>query len=149
MLKRFVDLLSAPPSEDLPQPDRSRVAVCVLLVEAAHADNDFSDGERAHIRDLLTSRYGIGETEADELMREAESEHANKLDLFQYTNLINDHYSIEEKIKLVEEVWRLVLSDDNLDPHENHLMHTFRRLLRLAPNALLEAKERVLAERDA
>src|SRR5690606_21546140 len=63
MLKRFVELLTVRPESAAPAQDRVRVAVCVILVEAAYADEEFTDAERAHIRELMTQRYGMAEAE--------------------------------------------------------------------------------------
>ena len=129
--------------------NRVQIATCLLLLEAAYADDTFEMSERAHILKILQHRYELTEAEAHDLVAAAEEERAASIDLWQYTQLVNENYTSDEKQELVHEIWRVVLADDHLDSHENHLMHSFRRLLRLAPAQLMDAKENVLREKRA
>jgi uncharacterized tellurite resistance protein B-like protein len=122
------------------------LATCVLLLEAAHADNDFTDSERAHILSVLKDRFRLSADDAEELLAVASAEREGSSDLFQYTRTINEAFSVEEKIQIVEEVWRIFLSDHNLDGHEDHLAKKLRNLLNLNHPTMIEAKVRVLNE---
>ena len=63
----------------------------------------------------------------------------------QITNLINQNYSIEEKIRIIEMIWKLAYTDGKLDKHEDYLVHKLARLLRLTHKQLIEAKFKVIA----
>ena len=66
--------------------------------------------------------------------------------LYRFTREINDAYSVEEKVQIVEEVWRIFYSDNELDGHEDHLARQLRNLLNLNHPTMIDAKMRVLAE---
>ena len=66
--------------------------------------------------------------------------------LWEFTNLINENYSREKKIKVVEATWRVIYADRKLDKYEDHFVHKLARLLRLEHNEMIEAKLRVLDE---
>ena len=124
-----------------------RVAICALLVEMARADEVFTPTEMETIMAILIEKYGLSPEHADALMAEAETELAESVDLWQFANLINENYSIPEKIDIIETLWRLVFVDGKMDRYEHYLMNKLRKLLRLSHEQLIEAKLKVLHAR--
>jgi len=121
-----------------------RIATCALLLEIATIDDEFSPDERESIVSLLKSEYGLPEEEVLELKQEARAELKRNIDLWQFTNLINENYSEAEKIRVVEVLWRIVYADGKLDKHEDFLIHKLAKLLRLRHQQLIEVKLKVL-----
>lgn len=147
MLKRFADLLRAKPgSAATDATDRRKLATCVLLLEAARADNEFTDEERNAILGLMRARFQLTEAEAQEIIREATAARDESTDLWRFTHAINEGYSQVEKIEIIEEVWRVIYSDGVLDGHEDYLVHKLRQLLNLNHPQLIQAKMKVLDE---
>ena len=66
------------------------------------------------------------------------------IDLWQFTNLINQNYSLEEKIRIIEMVWKIAYADGKLDKHEDYFLHKLSNLLRLTQKQLIEAKLKIL-----
>ena len=81
------------------------------------------------ILNILQSVYDITEKDAKELMRLSELEREESLDLWQFTNLINQNYTREEKVKVAEKLWNIVYSDGKVDQHEEYLMRKLTYLL--------------------
>ena len=125
---------------------RIRLAACAMLLELAHADEEFSDEERKHIRDAMARHFDLTDEEARDLMALAEQERQESVDLFQFAGLINEQYDEGQKMVLAEVMWGVVHSDGHLSGHENYLMTKFSRLLDLRPGYLTEAKKRALKE---
>ena len=121
-----------------------RVAVCALLVEMAKIDETFTSAEMTKIISILKEKYGLSADDADELISVAEKELDGSIDYWQFARLINDNYSTEEKIDIIEMLWRIVFVDEKMDKYENHLMHKLAELLRLSHQQLIEAKIKVL-----
>ena len=121
-----------------------RVAVCALLVEMAKIDETFSSAEMDKIISILKEKYGLSADDADELISVAEKELDGSIDYWQFARLINDNYSTEEKIDIIEMLWRIVFVDEKMDKYENHLMHKLSELLRLSHQQLIEAKIKVV-----
>ena len=65
------------------------------------------------------------------------------IDLWQFTNLINQNYSTDEKLQIIETMWKIVYADGRLDKHEDYLVHKLSNLLRLTHKQLIDAKLRV------
>lgn len=143
MLKRFAAaLLGAPSSGQRQDPIGRQLATCVLLVEAAYADEEFTDEEHQQIQDVMQRRYGLEPGEAESLIQDALESRERSTDLFRFTRAINENYSPAEKQAIVEEVWRVLYSDGVLTGHEDHLVHKMASLLNLDHNVLIAAKLR-------
>ena len=121
-----------------------RLATCALLLEMAHIDGKFSDLEKESIVELLRNNYQLSAEHAAALMQAAKDELEKSIDLWQFAKLINENYSTEEKIKVIETVWQVVYTDGILDKHEDYLVHKLANLLRLSHKQLIDAKLKVL-----
>ncbi|MFH1488616.1 MAG: TerB family tellurite resistance protein [Pseudomonadota bacterium] len=123
-----------------------QVATCALFLEMAHIDVEFSDSERENLVRTFNKEYHLSEETVSALMEEAQKELEGSLDLWQFTSLINQDFTPEEKMRVIEMVWKLAYIDGKLDSHEDYLMHKLANLLRLTHKQLIEAKMRVLKE---
>jgi len=68
-------------------------------------------------------------------------------DYFQFTSLINRHFSMDQKIRVIELMWSVAWADDELSPHERHLMRKIIDLLHVPHGDAVAAQARVRAER--
>lgn len=147
MLKRFLDALSNNESDtQTPAPDRVPLATCVILLEAAHIDDDFTEEEREHIFNVLQMRYALPDKEVHELMEKANQARENATDIWKFTHQINTTYTHEEKLSILDEVWRIFYSDGKLDGHEDHMAHKLQNLLNLNHKQLIDSKLKALKE---
>jgi uncharacterized tellurite resistance protein B-like protein len=121
-----------------------RVATCALFLEMAAIDGEFSDLERERIVSILKKDFHLSDDHAAELLDAANAELKQSIDLWQFTNLINENYSIEEKTRIIAMVWKIVYTDRKLDMHEDYLVHKIAKLLRLTHKQLIDAKLRIL-----
>ena len=124
-----------------------RVATCALFVEIARIDEKFTAAEMETILSILKQKYGLSQDHADALIAEAERELEKSVDLWQFTKLINENYSNEEKVKIIETLWQIVYVDGKMDRYEHYLMNKLKKLLRLSHDQLIDAKLKVLHSR--
>ncbi len=123
-----------------------RVATCALLVEMARIDEHFSESEMETILAILKDRYGLSPEDAEALMAEADRELEDSVDYWRFARLINENYTNEEKIGIIETLWRIVFIDGKMDKHEDYLMHKMADLLRLTHQQLIDAKLKIRDE---
>jgi uncharacterized tellurite resistance protein B-like protein len=123
--------------------ERIQVATCVLLLQMARSDDEFSDAERETITALLKKDFGLSEEVVAELLDLSHKKLEESIDLWQYTNLIKKNYSLDDKIGVIESIWKVVYADGKLDPHEDYLVHKLSQLLGLSHKQLIDAKMRV------
>jgi len=131
-------------SQERDEFERIQVATCALLLEVAKSDYEFSSMEKTTIAAILKKEFQISAEAIEELMEIAKMQREESIDLWELTHLINENYSKEEKIKVVEAAWKVIYADKKLDKYEDHLVHKLARLLRLRHSDLIEAKLRVL-----
>ena len=135
------------PEEEVPEHD-VRLAACALLIEIAHADDEFTEDENQHLQSAIRRQYGLDEAEAEQLIELAEQARSSAVDLWQFTKLIKQNYSLGQKMVLVEVMWGLVYADGELSSHEESLMRRVCHLLNLAPGHLSDVRKRVESGRD-
>ncbi|MCX5850465.1 MAG: TerB family tellurite resistance protein [Deltaproteobacteria bacterium] len=123
-----------------------RIAACALLIEMSRIDGEFGEGEREGILAILRDDYGLSDGDAGEIMKAADEELAGSRDLWEFTNFINQNFQREEKMQIIEMIWRIAYTDGRLDAHEDYLAHKMANLLRLNHQELIDAKLRVRAE---
>jgi uncharacterized tellurite resistance protein B-like protein len=124
-----------------------RIATCAILLEMANIDGEFTEMERENIISILKKNFDVVDEYAEELIKESNEEVERSIDLWQFAKLINQSYSIEEKIQIIENVWEIVYADGRLDKHEDYLVHKLANLLRLDHKQLIEAKLKVKKSR--
>ena len=100
--------------------ERTRIAASVILLEAAYADHECTDDELEHVVDSLSSDFDLSRNHVEELLELADRERTQSVDLFEFTNHINNEFSHEEKIAVLETVWRIIYVDGQLEKHEDH-----------------------------
>jgi len=125
------------------RPQDIRIATCALLLEMSNIDGEFSALERESIISILKRNFDLSDEHATTLLEASNEELKGSVDIWQFTNLINQNYSIEEKIRVVEMVWDVVYADGKLEKHEDYLVHKLATLLRLTHKQLIEAKLKV------
>jgi uncharacterized tellurite resistance protein B-like protein len=124
------------------EPPRKRLhlAACVLLLELAHADDEFSVIERDHIEAVLRRHFRLDEATARELMEAAELERQAAGDLYPFAALIRSNYDLGQKTLLAEIMWGLILADGEIARHEAYLLRRIGDLLGLEPGYLAEGR---------
>jgi uncharacterized tellurite resistance protein B-like protein len=140
-LKKF--LTESQPERVAEQADpetRVRVATCAVLVEMANADDEFTKEERDHIIDVLKDRFDLTKDEAHELIEVAEEELKGSIDLYRFTKTIKQSFSVEDRTRVLEEIWKLVFADGELSGHEDTLAHKLSFLLGLTHKQMIDAK---------
>jgi uncharacterized tellurite resistance protein B-like protein len=120
---------------------RVQLAACALLLELAHADNEFSDDERRHIESTMGRHFGLDQAAVAELLTLAEAERTQSLDHFQFTRLIAAEYDLGQKMVLAEVMWGVILADGRLSDHETHLVRKMASLMQLEPAYLAQARQ--------
>lgn len=145
-IKRFFNRLSDGDKKGATNRDdrNVQVAACALFLEMAHLDDTFTDAETAIILSILKDKYKLSDDHADQLLDEARRELQNSIDLWQFAKLINENFSVDEKLQVIRTLWEIVFVDGKMDRYENYLMHKVATLLRISHEKLIDVKLEVL-----
>ena len=146
VVKRFFSKVTEDESKTIDEERNhdTRVATCALFVEMARIDETFTQAEMETILSILKEKYGLSREHADALIAEADKALDESVDLWQFARLINENYSNEEKIEIIETLWKIVYVDGKMDKYEHYLMNKLATLLRLSHEQLIDAKLKVL-----
>ena len=149
MINSLKRIFSPPASGDTEDMGRDpehdiRIATCALFLEMARIDEKFTPEEMETVLSIMQEKYGLSREHADALVAEADKELADSVDLWQFARLINENYSIDEKMEVIETLWRMVYVDGKMDEYEHYLMNKLKNLLRLSHDQLIGAKLKVL-----
>jgi uncharacterized tellurite resistance protein B-like protein len=144
-IREFFSGSMQPDPETEPRTEHSdlRLAACALLLEMAWADDEFTEEERDHLHSAVRRHWGLGADEADQLIAMAEKARSEATDLYQFTRLIRENYSLGQKMVLAEIMWGLVFADGDLSSREDYLIRKVSGLLDLRIAYLSEARNRV------
>ena len=125
--------------------DEEQVAAAALLVEAALSDGEFSDHERSRITHILERRFTLPEKLALDLLADAEAKARDSVEWHGFTKVIKDAYDQEERIKLIELLWEVVLDDEEVHDYEASLIRRLCGLLYVSGRESAEARNRAKA----
>lgn len=140
LLKKIIGDNSKSEGEDPGAFLDAEIALSVLLLEAAHVDGECSAEEREHLATTLIQNYGVPKNEIENLLHRGNVKRAESVDIFQFTRYMNQNFTKNEKMAVMEAVWRVLLVDDHLEAHEDHFAHKLANLLRLTHKDLIDAK---------
>jgi uncharacterized tellurite resistance protein B-like protein len=125
---------------------RLRLATAALFVEMMRADFEVTDEERRKLETLVSETLELGDEDARDLLAAAEREVDGAVELFQFTRLIDEAFTPEQKAQVVERLWRIAWADEHVDRLEEHLVRKIANLLHVSHRDYIAAK---LAARGA
>ena len=146
MIKRLIEQIAGSLSQAdtvEKQADRDtaiRRATAVLMLDVALADKEFSESELERLQALAESHFGLGHDEAADLIEEARNEAEHLVSLHEFTQLLHNHLSGEEKAKIVGMLWEIAYTDGHLDKYENSLVLKISDLLYVSRGRVMRLK---------
>lgn len=140
----FNQYLSEESSHKIPLERRLQMAAAALMVEMLHVDQQVTTEENEKIRHILRQRFNLDSMEIESLIDLAQQEKREATDYYAFTSLINEHYTQQQKIGLVEDLWRLAYADNELDKYEEHLLRRLAELLHVPHRDFIRTKHKTL-----
>jgi uncharacterized tellurite resistance protein B-like protein len=126
-----------------PDPHGLQLATGALLFEMLRADREEHPRERRTLEAALRKSFGLSEAETRELATLADDEAATAVSLYQFTALINRHFTPEQKVQVIEMLWQVAFADGQLDPYEEALVRKIADLIYVPHRDFIRARHRV------
>ncbi|MGC3872899.1 TerB family tellurite resistance protein [Halomonas sp. GXIMD04776] len=146
-LQQFFNRALAMPEQEEGRHLTLELATAALFCEIVRADYQHDPREMGLLRTVLQKRFNLDDAAVDELMQLADEEAEQAVDHFQFVRLVNDHYDYDDKVALVELMWRLAYADDDLAAYEEHRIRKLADLLFVRHSDFIRTKLRVQERR--
>ena len=129
-------------NEEKPDSNAESINIACLLIHAAKIDENYTSEEKEIIKKTVKKLYPDLD-DLDEVITQAERKENDSNHIQEFTRDVKS-LSTENKIIIVETLWRIILSDGKSDIYENNLMRRLAGLLYLDDKIIGETKVKIL-----
>jgi len=129
-------------NKEKPDANVESINITCLLIHAAKIDENYTSEEREIIKKTVKKLYPDLD-DLDTVVSKAEQKEKDSNHIQEFTKNVKS-FSLENKIIIVETLWRIILSDGKSDVYENNLMRRLAGLLYLDDKIVGETKLKVL-----
>ena len=128
--------------------DDHLMVVSGLLVETASVDGTIDDSEIDKIKETLSNFFGVSEKKLSYIVDQSleKADEPNSLHFF--TSKINKEFEYENKVKLLEILWEIILADGKIHDFESNLIRRLSGLLYVSDIDCGNAKKRSLTKTE-
>ena len=123
-------------------PHTLEIASAALLMEISRADHDISFVEKNSIRGAMKKAFHLSDGEVDDIVSTAEDAVETAVSLYDFTAIVNQQFSREQKIELVAMLWAVAYADDELDHYEEYYVRKIADLLHVSHSDYIKTKLR-------
>ena len=123
-----------------------QIATCALFLELAYADDEFAPEEKNLIIDVMKKSFKLSDEEVNELIKLAEEQINKSVSIYEFTNIINEKFSYDQKYTIVENLWKLIFVDKNFHAYEDYFIRKIVNNLHLSHKDMIAAKLKVRHE---
>tara|TARA_Y200000002_G_C22521019_1_gene595531 strand:- start:158 stop:550 length:393 start_codon:yes stop_codon:yes gene_type:complete len=100
--------------------EKEITTIAALLIHAAKIDEIYSDHEKKIIVNFIDNNTK-DKSQSQKILTNAEILEADSNQLLNYTQIIKDG-SLEIKKEIIEQLWKILISDNSVDQYESNLM---------------------------
>ncbi len=121
--------------------DKTSIKACIaLLLETSMADEVLEESELSALKETLIKDFNISEEEINELIIISKQNVDDSTSLYEFTRDINDNFDSNERVRLIESMWKIAYADGNIDKYEEHIIRKVSSLIYVAHSDFIQAK---------
>ena len=120
------------------------IKICALLIHAAKIDEHFSEKEEKIIKQTML-KIGVKKDHLDKLFSEAVKIEDNSNQILNFTKEVKN-MNEENKIQIIEALWRIIYSNKEADIYETSLMRRLGGLLYVDNKIMGDIKDKIKNE---
>ncbi|MGC9460995.1 TerB family tellurite resistance protein [Vibrio genomosp. F10] len=125
--------------------DNPNLAIACLLCEVAGADHQIDQAEKEAKHHLLERLLELTESEADQLLTQAEEQVKDAASLYEFTSQLRE-LSRPTRFELIKAMWEVAHADGEIDPIEEAVIRKTAELLYVDHSEFIRAKLSVIGE---
>ena len=123
-------------------------AAMVLMLEVAWSDHNIEIAEEQTILMAIQTSFDLTEQEAKNRLIDAKALHHESVGSYEFTTLINNQLSYEEKTQIIQTLWKISNSDQHIDQWEEHAIRKIADLLYIDHRDFIDTKIKTKQEKD-
>lgn len=135
------------PSEAMSGNEDIDLSLAALLVEVMRADYEDDPHEYEAIRRLLAQHFNLNEEAATALLEKGEQAADRAVSLFKHTRALDVGLDEEEKLSVIELMWKIAFADGALAGQEDYVVHKIGDLLHVRHSDIMRVKDKVMRAR--
>ena len=112
-----------------PTVDTLQISISALLIQTAAYDGIFDDIEKEKIKSLLKKYFDLTDERLEELFSLSLMINDDSNDIQQFTRKLNENLDYDEKLEIIEMMWKIIIADGRIDDYENSLIRKISGLL--------------------
>ena len=120
------------------------IDVCALLIHAAKIDENYSEKEEKIIEQTL-QLIGAKKEKLEEIIKNAKRIENDSNQILYFTKKVKN-INNENKIKIIEALWKIIYSNNEADIYETNLMRRLAGLLYIDNKIMGDIKEKIRKE---
>ena len=124
--------------------DNKFIMSAALLIHAAKIDENYSTEEKNIIKKTI-NEFDKKNENIDNILKKAEQIESNSNQILDFTKEVKN-MSHENKIKIVETLWKIIYSNQEADIYETGLMRKLAGLLYIDSRTMGNIKEKIKKE---
>jgi uncharacterized tellurite resistance protein B-like protein len=126
--------------------DNFLIKIASLLIHAAKIDENYTEEEEKIIKDTLI-QLGSNSESINDLIEKAKAMEENSNQILDFTREVKN-LKEDEKIKIVEALWKIIYSNKDADMYETNLMRRLAGLLYIDNKVMGDIKEKIKNEKS-
>ncbi len=123
-------------------------AAMVLMLEVAWSDHNIDIAEEQTILMAIQRSFDLNEQQAKNRLIDAKALHQESVGSYEFTTLINNQLSYEEKTQIIQTLWKISNSDQHIDQWEEHAIRKIADLLYIDHQDFIDTKIKTKQEKD-
>jgi len=146
MFNKLKSIFDKKIEEENEQFDTVQIAISTLMIQTAVYDGVFDEQEKSEILELIKKYFNFNEDQKLSLFKIAMKVNDDSNDMQQFTRVLNDNLSEEEKLNIIEMLWKIIISDGHIDDYENALIRKISGLLYISDRDVGQIKKKLIAQ---
>lgn len=125
--------------------EQLNLAAAALMLEVATVDQKLDERELAAVAQRLQQQLNLSSLTTDSMIAAAKEQQSQATSLYQFTSLINESFSEQEKFQLIKDMWSVAYADNEIDKYEEYIIRRVAELIYVPHSDFIRAK---IAVRD-
>ena len=130
--------------EDKNTKNNNYVKIAALLIHAAKIDENYSNQEEEIIKEALL-KFGADNQNIENIIKDGKQIEENSNQILDFTREVKTMKE-DDKISLIETLWRIIYSNKDADLYETSLMRRLAGLLYIDSKIMGDIKEKIKKE---